>query len=294
MSSELPPLAYAVNCSILFTELPLLHRADAVRAAGFDAAEFWWPFDSAVPTDREVDAFAAALRAAGVRLTGLNFFAGDMAAGDRGLVSWPGRAAEFRDNADVVAGIGEQLGCRVFNALYGNRGAAAAPGEQDELALENLSYAMNTVARIGGTVVIEAVSGAARYPLRTAADAVAVVQRANQAAGSANCRFLADLYHLTVNGDDLEAVIAEHAGMIGHVQIADAPGRGAPGTGDIEFGARLGQLADTGYRGWVGLEYKPTGASEDSFGWLPRDQRPAGARLTGEGQPSGARRDGPA
>jgi hydroxypyruvate isomerase len=278
MSSELPPLAYAVNCSILFTELPLLRRADAVRAAGFDAAEFWWPFDSAVPTDREVDAFAAALRAAGVRLTGLNFFAGDMAAGDRGLVSWPGRAAEFRDNADVVAGIGEQLGCRAFNALYGNRGAAAAPGEQDELALENLSYAMSTVARIGGTVLIEAVSGAARYPLRTAADAVAVVQRANQAAGPANCRFLADLYHLTVNGDDLEAVIAEHAGMIGHVQIADAPGRGEPGSGQLDLDRYLVALEDHGYRGWVSLEYKPTGTTEASLAWLPRERRagPAG------------------
>ena len=287
MSPDLP-FAYAVNCSILFTELPLLRRADAVRAAGFDAAEFWWPFDAAVPADREVDAFAAALRDAGVRLAGLNFFAGDMADGDRGLLSWLGRATEFRANAEVVAGIGEQLGCRVFNALYGNRAAGAAPGAQDELALDNLVYAMSAVARIGGTVLIEAVSGADRYPLRTAADAVAIVQRANQAADSGSCRFLADLYHLTVNGDDLGAVIAEYAGVIGHVQIADAPGRGAPGTGRIDFGARLGQLADTGYRGWVGLEYKPAGPSEDSFGWLPREQR--SARAAREGRQAGAGR----
>lgn len=267
--------AYDVNCSILFTELPLLQRPDAVRAAGFDAAEFWWPFAAAVPGDREVDAFVGSLRNAGVHLAGLNFFAGDMAAGDRGLVSWPGRAAEFRDNVELVVAIGEQLGCRTFNALYGNRDPASTPDEQSELALGNLVYAMDAVARIGGTVLVEAVSGADRYPLRTAADAVAVVGRANVAAAAANCRFLADLYHLTVNGDDVEAVIAAHAPLTGHVQIADAPGRGAPGTGGINFAARLGQLADAGYRGWVGLEYKPAGASADSFGWLPREQRSA-------------------
>lgn len=271
---------YDVNCSILFTELPLLQRPDAVRAAGFDAAEYWWPFAAAVPGDREVDAFVSSLRNAGVHLAGLNFFAGDMAAGDRGLLSWPGRAAEFRDNAEVVVAIGDQLGCRAFNALYGNRDPASAPGQQDELALGNLVFAMDAVAKIGGTVLVEAVSGAERYPLRTAADAVAVIDRANRAAVPANCRFLADLYHLTVNGDDLAAVIAAHAPLIGHVQIADAPGRGAPGTGDINFAARLGQLADAGYRGWVGLEYKPAGASADSFGWLPREQRSAPAGLS--------------
>ena len=102
-------LRYEVNCSILFTELPLLERPAAVKAAGFDAVEFWWPFAEAVPSDRDVDAFVRAVEDAGVQLVGLNFFAGDMPAGDRGLVSWPARSAEFRDNIDVTVGIGERL-----------------------------------------------------------------------------------------------------------------------------------------------------------------------------------------
>lgn len=282
------PLVYDVNCSILFTELPLPQRPDAVREAGFDAVEYWWPFATAVPTGREVDAFVSSLRNAGVHLAGLNFFAGDMPAGDRGLLSWPGRTAEFRDNVELVVAIGEQLGCKAFNALYGNRDPSSTSGRQDELALGNLVFAMDAVARIGGKVLVESVSGAERYPLRTTADAVAIVDQANRAAGPANCRFLADLYHLTVNGDDLAAVIAAHAPLIGHVQIADAPGRGAPGTGGIDFAARLRQLADAGYSGWVGLEYKPTGASADSFGWLPREQRSAPLNL-GAGTDGGQR-----
>src|SRR5437764_14420122 len=103
-------LRYDVNCSILFTELPVLERPRAAKAAGFDAVEFWWPFPEAVPSDLEVDAFIAAIRDAGVQLVGLNFFAGDMPGGDRGLVSWPARPAEFRETAPVVAPIGEAPG----------------------------------------------------------------------------------------------------------------------------------------------------------------------------------------
>ena len=159
-------LPYEVNCSILFTELPLLKRPAAARAAGFDAVEFWWPFDQAVPSDNELDRFIRSVSDAGVQLVGLNFFAGDMPAGDRGLVSWPARSGEFRDNVEVTIGVGERLGCRAFNALYGNRVEDADPSAQDD-------------------------------------------------------------------------------------------------------------LATAGYDGWVGLEYKPSGASADSFAWLPRERRGA-------------------
>lgn len=264
-------LRYEVNCSILFTELPLLERPAAVKAAGFDAVEFWWPFAEAVPSGSDIDAFVAAVQDAGVQLVGLNFFAGDMPAGDRGLVSWPARSAEFRDNIDVTIGIGEQLGCTAFNALYGNRVDGVAAEAQDELGAENLALAARAAARIGGTVLVEPVSGADRYPLLTAADAVAAIDRA----GEANIGLLADLYHLAVNGDDVDAVIAAYAARIAHVQIADAPGRNEPGTGDLPLERQLAALEAAGYGGWVGLEYKPATTSAESFDWLPRERRPS-------------------
>jgi hydroxypyruvate isomerase len=266
-------LRYDVNCSILFTELPLLQRPAAARQAGFDAVEFWWPFASAVPDDRDVDAFVSAIEDAGVALAGLNFAAGDMPGGDRGLVSWPARSAEFRDNVDVAVGIGERLGCRAFNALYGNRADGVDPAEQDELAVTNLAAAAEAAARIGGTILVEPVSGAPRYPLLTAADALSVIDRVRKDSGAANVGLLADLYHLAVNGDDVDTVIADSADRIAHVQIADSPGRNEPGTGSLPLQQQLNDLAAAGYAGWVGLEYKPTGASADSFGWLPRARR---------------------
>ena len=208
-------LRYEVNCSILFTELPLLQRPAAAKAAGFDAVEFWWPFATAVPGDADVDQFVRAIDDAGVSLVGLNFFAGDMPGGDRGLVSWPARSAEFRDNIPVVAAIGERLGCRAFNALYGNRLDGVTPEAQDDLSAENLALAAEGVAGIGGTVLLEPVSGAPRYPLLTAADAVAVIARVTADGGPANIGLLADLYHLAVNGDDVDKAIAAYTGTPG-------------------------------------------------------------------------------
>jgi hydroxypyruvate isomerase len=267
-------LPYDVNLSILFTELPVLERPQAAKQAGFDAVEFWWPWPVAVPSDVELEEFATAITDADVQLVGLNFFAGDMAGGERGLVSWPARSGEFRENIDVTMALGERLGCRAFNALYGNRTDDSTPEEQDELAAQNLMLAAKAAQRIGGTVLVEPVSGAPRYPLLTAAEALKVIDRVS-AEDVDNVRLLFDVYHLAVNGDDVDAAIDSSAGRIGHVQIADAPGRNEPGTGTLDIDYYLSRLAATGYNGWVGLEYKPSGRSADSLGWLPLERRSA-------------------
>jgi hydroxypyruvate isomerase len=268
-------LRYEVNCSIMFTELPLLERPAAAKAAGFDAVEFWWPWPhQPVPSDVVVNAFVTAVRDAGVRLVGLNFAAGDLAGPDCGLVSDPFRSEQFRDNIDVTIGIGELLGCTAFNALYGNRIEGVLAERQDELGRENLRLAALAAGRIGGTVLVESVSGPKPYPLRTAADAIEVIDRV----GAANVGFLCDLYHLHSNGDDLDKALEKYAGRVAHVQIADAPGRGAPGTGEMDLDHYLTRLQRSGYTGWVGLEYKPDGPDTfTSLDWLPRERRAATA-----------------
>jgi len=270
---------YAVNLSLLFTELPLLQRPAAVKEAGFDAVEFWWPFATAVPADAEVDEFVGAIDDAGVQLIGLNFFAGDMPGGDRGLVSWPARSGEFTDNIDVTVGIGDRLGCRAFNALYGNRVDDSTPVAQDELAAENLTLAARAAARIDGVVLVEPVSGAPRYPLLTAADVVRVIDRVQAQSDVKNVKLLCDLYHLDVNGDNVAAAIEDNFDRIGHVQIADSPGRGEPGTGALDIAGHLAALTAKGYRGYVALEYKPTVGSRDSLAWLPLADRSSTTRV---------------
>jgi hydroxypyruvate isomerase len=247
-----------VSLSVLFTEMALAERPAAAAAAGFAAVESWWPFESATPADPEVDAWVDSIQEAGVQLVGLNFFGGDTASGDRGIMSSPARSAEFRENVEVAVAIGRRLGCSAFNALYGRRADDVAAELQDETATENLRYAACVAATAGGTVHIECVSGVPGYPVLTAADAVAVISRAKARAGPENIKLWFDIYHLAANGDDVGAAIESYADLIGHVQIADHPGRHEPGTGRLAIGRYLAQITASGYQGFVGLEFTPS------------------------------------
>ncbi|MFB7600930.1 TIM barrel protein [Streptomyces sp. NPDC056160] len=271
---------FNVNLSILFTELPLLERPAAAAAAGFTAVELWWPWvDAPTPEQSELDALKKAIEDAGVQLTGLNFYAGQLPGPDRGALSIPGAESErFRANIDVAVAFGRSLGCTTFNALYGNRVEGVDPAEQDALALENLVLAARAVGAVGGTILIEALNQpeSPLCPLVSAPAAIEVVDKVNAATGLGNAKFLMDLYHLSMNGEDLPSVIEQYASKTGHVQIADNPGRGAPGTGSLPLEELLDQLKKAGYDGWVGLEYKPGDRpSAEAFDWLPAEARAA-------------------
>ncbi|MFQ6396537.1 hydroxypyruvate isomerase family protein [Nocardia sp. KC 131] len=249
--SNLPK--FDVNCSILFTDLPLLERPAAAKRAGFDAVEFWWPFGgNPAPGDKEIDEFVRAIADAGVELVGLNFI--DLIPAGRGLVSVPSEVTKFRDNIDVAVGIADSTGCRALNALYGNRIAGESPEKQDELGLENLRIAARAAHRIGATVLLEALNSfeSPDYPIVSAEHAVRIIEQT----GEPNVRFLCDLYHLARMDENLIEVIETYAPHIGHVQIADDPGRGRPGTGELDFPRLFDTLAASGYDGWIGLEYK--------------------------------------
>lgn len=266
---------FTVNASILLTDLPLLERPAAAAAAGFRAIELWWPWpDAPVPGSGALTSLRDAIEDAGVQLTGLNFYAGQLPGPDRGALSIPGEESEkFRANIDVAADFAQSLGCRSLNALYGNRVEGVSPEEQDELALENLTRAAHAAHRVGATLLIETLNApeSPACPIVSAPAGVEVVEKVNDATGLDNTRFLMDLYHLSMNGEDLHGIIDAYLPVTGHVQIADNPGRGAPGTGGLDFPDLLGRLRKEGYTGWTGLEYKA--AEGDPFAWLPHPAR---------------------
>ena len=108
-----------------------------------------------------------------------------------------------------------------------------------------------------------------RYPLTRADEAVALVHQLRDA-GHQNVGFLCDFYHLAMEGADLLGVVDTYGSYIEHVQVADAPGRHEPGTGTVDFDTVLPHLRTSGYAGWVGCEYRPSGMSSESFGWMDR------------------------
>jgi hydroxypyruvate isomerase len=261
-------LRFDVNCSILFTELPLTERARAARDAGFGGVEFWWPWDAMTPADAEADAFVASIADAGVALVSLNFHAGDMAAGERGIVSHPGRAGEFRENVAAAVEIAARTGCTLLNAPYGLRVPGVEAAEQDAVAIENLAFAAEAAGKAGVSVLVESINSVdiPGFPVDTSGKALEVITQV----GAQNIGFLADLYHLAKMGEDVADVLSTRRGSILHAQVADPPERGAPGTGTLDFEPLFLQLARQGYDGWVGLEYVPSNPadSSSSFGWL--------------------------
>lgn len=262
----------SANVSMLFTEVPMLERPGVARAAGFEFVESWWPFDCAVPKGSEVDRFVGAVEKAGVHLVSLNFFAGDLAGSDCGLLSLPGGGEEFLANVSVVAWIGARLGVKKFNALYGNRVDALSALEQDEIAVERLEVAARAVGEFGGAVLLEPISGPKPYPLRTAANVVEVIEKM-RSRGTDNVEMLCDIYHLVMNGDDISATLQSFGYAVGHVQLADVPGRGEPGSGSLAISTYLEEFRRVGYKGAVGLEYKPRGSTLESLGFLDEWKR---------------------
>ena len=238
---------FAANVSMLFTELPFAERFSAARKAGFEAVEFHWP-DEPVPPGFEV-----AL---------MNFDGGDIAAGDRGYLNDPPR---WRAHVPVAVELARSLGCGRMNALVGLDDGRPR-SEQLERAAEEVAFAARAASPI--TVLIEAINTLdhGSYLIPDTAAAVAFVR----AVGEPNVAVQYDVFHMTRMGEDVEAALREHIDVIAHVQVADHPGRGEPGSGSIDFEALFALLDELGYAGWVGAEYRPTGRTEDSLGWLRR------------------------
>ena len=248
-----------VNISIMFRELEPLRRPAAAAAAGFDAVECWWPFPGAEPTDAERERFVRSFREAGVRLAALNLDGGELAKGERGLLSHPGREAHVERNLAAAVDLAGELGCGIINALYGNRVLGLDPRDQDELAVTHLGMAAAAARSIGATVVVEALNPweNPQYPLNRTAQVIELMGRVERDSGE-RIRCLYDIYHAQRTEGELIETIRRHGASFGHVQLADAPGRGEPGSGEIAFPRVLEALRTSGYRGAVGLEYLPT------------------------------------
>ncbi len=234
----------AVNVSIRWPDVPVLERAERARSEGYTAIESWWPFPTAGPDAAEVDAFVASVRDSGVELIAMNLFGGDMSAGERGIAGDRRRRPEFDDSLAVALEVGRRLRTRMFNTLVG-------VGPLRDLALDRLAMAARAAEVEDRRILIEPLSGVEDYPITTASDAFALAGALGRGAG-----VLGDLYHLAINGEDVDAVIGSRGADLTHVQIADAPGRGAPGTGRLPLDRWLTALERVGYAGWVALEHR--------------------------------------
>jgi hydroxypyruvate isomerase len=257
---------FSANLSMLFKDVPFLDRFGRASGAGFSAVEFWWP------SNEDIGEVQKAVNDAGVEVALFNFDAGDMPKGDRGLVSDPGRQEQFRENVPVALELARSLSCGRLNILVGQELEGMTRGEQLALARENVRLAADAAAEYGISVVVEAVNTLENGPylLYATEQAVEFVRDVSRE----NVRIQHDFYHMQRMEGNLVATLHENIGTIGHVQIADSPERGEPGTGEIRYPYVLAALEELGYDGYVGLEYSPTTeTTEESLSWLPKELR---------------------
>jgi hydroxypyruvate isomerase len=254
---------FAANVGFLYAELPWAERFAAARADGFEAIESAWPADP--------EAFARSVGAAGLRVALLNVFAGDLDAGERGHANDPAEVRRWREDLEAALRLAARVGCPTLNVLVGNRLAGVEDERQWACMEANLAWALARAREAGVALVTELLNPfeTPDYLVTDLGSAMRLVERFRDA----GLRLQLDTYHAGRIGLDVAAAFGAVAPVVGHVQLADAPGRGEPGTGTIDWPAFFDVLAGGPYDGAVGLEYRPAAGTTAGLAWLPRAAR---------------------
>lgn len=259
-------LRFDINLSMTLTDVPFLERFQRAADLGFGAVEFFWP------TDENLDKVAAAIDGAGVEVVLINMHPGDAARGDRGLLSSPNHKEWWRDAFLQAIAFCERIGCPRIHAVAGNRLPEFERSVQLDCAVENLRAMLPHLERAGVVATVEALNvyDSPGFLLSKLAHALELVQ----AVDSPHVRCQFDIYHTQrMEGNLIHTIRNLDMSLIAHVQIADAPARLHPGTGEIHFRNVLAALDESDYDGYVGLEYRIPGSVEDALAWLPREAR---------------------
>jgi len=253
---------FCANISMLFGERAFPERFDAAARAGFRAVEIQFPYRW--PKDE----LAARARAAGVEVVQINLPAGEAERGDRGIACDPSRAGEFRDGVRRALDYAAALGCRQMNCLAGIAPEGLPEAALRETFLGNVRWAAAELAREKMTLLIELINTRTipGFWLNRSSQAVALIDEA----GAPNLKLQFDFFHVHAMEGDLATALEAAFDRIGHMQVADAPGRHEPGTGAIDFPALFERVDALGYRGWIGAEYVPSTTTEETLGWARR------------------------
>ncbi len=253
---------FAANLSMLYTEVPFLDRFERAARDGFDAVEFLFPY-----------AFPAAeiktrLKDHGLALALFNTPAGNWEAGERGLACQPERIDEFRRGVTQAIEYAGALDVSMVHCMAGKAPAGVAAETLRSAFIENLQFATRELKRAGLSAVIEPINtyDIPGYYLNHTAQALAIID----AVGADNLYLQYDIYHMQRMEGELAATLTKNLARIGHVQIADNPGRNEPGSGEINYRFLFDVLDRIGYKGFVGCEYKPATTTEAGLGWFER------------------------
>ncbi len=248
---------YSANLGFLWSALPLPQAIRAAKAAGFDAVECHWPYET------PAEEVKVALQETGLKMLGLNTRRGDVAAGDNGLAALPGREAEARAAISEAITYAAAIGCGAVHVMAGKAPVTEA---SEAIFRANLAYAAELAAPQGITILIEPLNryDAPGYFLSNADQALAIIA----AVGAPNLKLMFDCYHIQIQQGDVLRRLEAALPHVGHIQIAAVPDRGEPDRGELDYRWLLPRIDALGWSTPIGAEYRPRGGSvEEGLGW---------------------------
>lgn len=251
----------SAHVGFLFTEQPLAERFGLAARAGFRAVEHPNPFSLPASQLRRL------LSDAGLQLVQTAFPAGDPARGEKGFAALPSEVGRFRANVEPTLDYAEEVGCRLVHVMAAVRPPDVPPELVWTTYLENLAFAADAAARRSISILVEPIGpgSIANYVVNSTALGVQALHTIDRL----NAKLLLDVFHAVSLGEDPIRHVRMHAALIGHVQIADYPGRHEPGTGTIDFAPVFAALSGAEYTGFIGCEYHPSARTEDGLTWMP-------------------------
>lgn len=251
---------FSANLSMMFTEVPFTERFAAAAAAGFKAVEFMFPYDYPAQEVKNL------LDKNNLSLVLFNLPAGNWTAGDRGVAVDPRRVEEFRAGVTMAVEYAKVLGTPRLNCLVGKKLQDISDSEQQTALIENLRFAADALAAANLTLLVEPLNAKDMpgFTLSTTSQVLAVIEALNRP----NVKLQYDVYHAQRMEGELVATLRKELAKIGHIQIADNPGRHEPGTGEINYRFVFAAIDEVGYIGHVGLEYVPFAGTAAGLSWL--------------------------
>jgi hydroxypyruvate isomerase len=256
---------FAANLSMLFTEMPFHDRFAAAAKAGFRGVEYLSPYASSK------EAVAGWLSSNKLTQVLFNLPAGDWEAGERGIGCHPNRIGEFQDGVGRAIDYAKALGCTQVNCLAGIAPVGADADKLRRTLVENLRFAANKLKSAGILLIAEPINtyDIPGFFLNRSTQTIALFDEV----GSDNLKLQYDIYHMQRMEGELAKTMECLLPRIGHIQLADNPGRNEPGTGEINYPFLFGVLDRLNYSGWIGCEYKPLTTTDAGLGWR-ESQRP--------------------
>jgi len=250
----------AANLTMMFSDLPFLDRFDAAAAAGFKAVECLAPYEAPAEAIRE------RLDRTGLKLVLFNFGIGDWGAGDRGVSANPDRVDEFRASLAKGLEYARATGCKQLHIMAGKFPEGGDRDAWTRTFVANIQDAADAVAGDGIDIMLEPINTKVDIP-GYFYDTTKVAVELQDAAGRPNVKLQYDIYHMQIMEGDLARSLERLMPRIGHVQLADNPGRNEPGSGEINYPWLLSRLDALGYEGWIGCEYRPLGDTMAGLSW---------------------------